>query len=332
MDLAQQKHAIQLETKLNQVLEKNKSLEAQLAGALMKKEEAENNGKLALAKLQEGHDKEVEDIQQKHKDSQETEQRNHDSIVKEIKNELELATTELTTLKGKLQTRETEVGELKNKLNQKEEELGEVKLKHDVAVGYRNDMEKKLEIEQKALKDKDEELTIAKLNIGRAMDIAHGLIKNEEVNGTQNEIEVNGTQHEREIRDHSGTQNEREIRDDSEGFLSWFLFGLKFAVELTLGILEFWATKKHLKILITAIILATVSFAISVVELSISFKRKKVIQNKKIFCAKLPWIPQIYSCIAIMGELVFYICKLTVKHPVHVSLYTCGFHVCLAAK
>lgn len=194
MDLAQQKHAIQLETKLNQALEKNKSLEAQLAGALMKKEEAENNGKLALAKLQEGHDKEVEDIQQKHKDSQETEQRNHDSIVKEIKNELELATTELTTLKGKLQTRETEVGELKNKLNRKEEELGEVKLKHDVAVGHRNDMEKKLEIEQKALKDKDDELTIAKLNIGRAMDIAHGLIKNEEVNGTQNEIEVNGKQ------------------------------------------------------------------------------------------------------------------------------------------
>ncbi|KAK9950219.1 hypothetical protein M0R45_005720 [Rubus argutus] len=131
MDLAQHKHAIQLETKLNQVLEKNKSLEAQLAGALMIKEEAENNGKLALAKLQEGHDKEVEDIQQKHKDSQETEQRNHDSIVKEIKNELELATTELITLKGKLQTRETEVGELKNKLNRKEEELGQVKLKKE---------------------------------------------------------------------------------------------------------------------------------------------------------------------------------------------------------
>lgn len=351
MDLAQQKHAIELKTKLNQALEKNKSLEAQLTEALMKEEEAENNGKLALAKLQEGHEKEVEDIQQKHKDNQETEQTKHDSIVKEIKNELELATAEQTTLKGKLQAKEAELGEVNHMLKKNEEELGEAQQKHKdsqeteqrkhdgIVKEIKNDLElatkeqttlkgklqdkeaelgelnTKLEKKEKEMEIEKEQqeiqLTLSKQNTGISRDIASDSSKTEAVNETQKET---------------------ELRKDSEGLVDWGLFGLKFAVELTLGILEFWADKNHLQILIAAIILAAFSLTLSVVEIFRCFQRKSIIHNKKVSWVKLPWIPQFYSFIAILGELIFYICKITMRHPVHVSLYTCGFHICLLGK
>lgn len=118
-------------------------------------------------------------------------------------------------------------------------------------------MEKKLGIEQQTLEEKKKELEVAKQNIGRAMEIANDLNRNAAEN------EVNET----EVRNSS----EAKLQNDTEGLLKWVLFWFKFAAELTLGILEFWDNKKHLKILIAAIVLATFSLTINVVEIFRSF-------------------------------------------------------------
>lgn len=81
------------------------------------------------------------------------------------------------------------------------------------------------------------------------------------------------------------------MQNDTEELLDWVVFVFKFVAELTLGILEFWANKEHMKFIIAAIILAIFALIINVVEVFRSFRRKNVILNQKVYWSKLSWIP-----------------------------------------